>query len=60
MSFLKDNKFDCDNLTSGELRSYRSHNFLVEFIEVREKEQDLVLNLEKGKIHLHEEAQLSG
>ena len=26
------------------------------FIEVREKEQDLVLNLEKGKIHLHEEA----
>ena len=25
------------------------------FIEVREKEQDLVLNLEKGKIHLHEQ-----
>ena len=37
MSFLKDDKFDYDNLTSGELRSYRSHNFLVEFIEVREK-----------------------
>ena len=37
MSFLKDDKFEYDNLTSGELRSCRSHNFLVEFIEVREK-----------------------
>ena len=35
---LPDNVYEVEaNLTSGELRSCRSHNFLVEFIEVREK-----------------------
>ena len=44
--FLSEKNFDEDSMITVSDTG---------FIEVREKEQDLVLSLEKGKIHLHEQ-----